>query len=217
MPTVGQLAGYALADDFAELTYEPMALLAVNDCIQLISRQMDLPTLQTTDTIALTAGDYEYSPPADFLYLRSLTNTRTGQKLTEYPGGIDAFDQDFPSGAPERRGDPEYYLLEGANLLVAPMPSRSDTLRIRYVKSLADIATGSSVDTIIPDEFTEMFVAFIRSRLFRREGDYDAADREKLVYEGELARLRISNHRRGEVVEQVGGDLAGRRPRFRRP
>ena len=154
-----------------EFDEETEILPLINEGLNLIARNFNLPALLTSDTLTATAGsfsvplpdDYNHSPyyvenitysgmvnvhtPSHSLY-RIFKNTGTTGKITDVA-------------------------IDGVNLIVRPSPSDDQQIFIAYYKK-PDVLTNddTSIPTCIPDYLHDpLLVNYVASKLYETIGD----------------------------------------------
>jgi hypothetical protein len=210
--TFGELQAEALHDEFSPNKYATLVGRWMNEAIGKIGRRVELPALQSSETIATVAGTSAYDIPEDSVLFESLRYPDGQGQLEKL--SIEAFDRSFSSG----RGRPSSYTLYGSRILLTPTPDREYTLEARYRTATPEFSAATPIDSIFPHEYADLLVSYARSRAFRAEDDFEAAQLHMAEFWEGVNRMAGEVHYRSREVSQVPGTLeeyAG--PQFVRP
>jgi hypothetical protein len=202
----------ALGDDFDAGKYRVSVKQWINDALQDIARVAHIPGLEATWSPDILAGEASYELPSDKIRLLSAFGDDS-RPLGEV--AIEDIDT-TPAGS----GRPVEFAQSGGNVVFYPAPDQAYTVTFRYLTSLAALTADIDAASLeIPDAYADMVVAFVRSRLFRKEDDVQMSQFWRSEYERDLLRLKADVQRRSRSrVRQIPGPY-GRPsyPRFQRP
>lgn len=155
----------------------------VNDGLAWVTRQVEAPEFQSTETKTLTAGTFKYPLPSDFLRMQDIYYPEIWTRLK--PVDLQQFDQ-TPQALWE--GRPMLYALYGTELWLAPTPNNSvDKLELRYIKT-APVLKAEADIPLLNKAYLSMLVEYAVMKAFEAEDDPEAAQVHKGVFKEELAR-----------------------------
>lgn len=194
------------------LSYRTLVTNWINEAAQHISREVQLPQLELTQSTPVSAGVSTVALPGDIQVLTAVIGDS---------GRLHQVDISEIDDAEDSTGTPTQFAIYGSNLELYPTPSSSTTLTIRYEASLTDLTLTSGTSTLaFPDDFLDLLVHYARMRAFAMEDDFEASTFHQRWWEAGLARMRnqIQLRSRGHV-RQIKGMMHDQhlRPRFQRP
>jgi hypothetical protein len=201
----------ALADDFDSSKYRARVKKWLNEARGRVRRRIEMADAESTQDIALVAGQREYTLPSDQVRLASAFLLSPYTALPE----VDSDELDPGTTA---SGQASRFALRGSTLIVDPPPSSSGTLRVRYWSDGSEM-TADTDSHGIPEDYEDLLITFARSRLFRAEDDIEMATFYMNEFHQELALARGDLQRRSENrARQTPGTWARpATPRFVRP
>lgn len=162
----------------------------VNEALMVLSADVDDASwLLASDTFTTTAGTQSYTPPADWGRTKLLT--------------IDAYPEvewrplgDIRSWPEDTQGVPRYYTATGSEILLAPIPDASYTVRHDYYVEETPL-TDDTDTPLLPSTFHHAVVAYATHLALLRSGESQRATMELSNYQGWLR--RIQNQKRRSV------------------
>jgi len=136
----------------------------LNEANLQIAMEHDWPWRLTSTTFPTVAGTSSYALPADHLRTRVL---RIAQNRPLNERVLFDLEQTFYDDA--TRGEPTDFAVEGANILLRPIPDRVYTLTHWYLKVEPALAKDTDVP-LMPEMFQTSIVELAAYYAFRRTG-----------------------------------------------
>lgn len=133
----GAVAGWVHREDDDDLTARVPDLIALGEA--RIFRVLRLRRMLTTAMLATTSGVATVALPADFLHFHRLRLTAPDQAIDYLPGR--SFSDQYPAAY---SGAPRHYTVEGANIVLAPVPDSSTTIEAVYYARPAALSVTPS-------------------------------------------------------------------------
>lgn len=160
----------------------------VNEALQEINSEEDWPWLNATETLTTVAGTQAYALNALWLRTRSVTvlddyplERYTEKELTDF----------WPFSSSTAR--PQGFAIEGGQILFGPIPNAVYSVRHRYVKMEATIA--STTVPLMPAQFHSSIVELAMHITLKRSRE-DARSQEALAsYQRWLSKMRKERRR----------------------
>lgn len=209
--TFSSIVTEALGNDFDSTTYSTQAGIWVNDCLRLLARNAHIPLSDATNSPTIVAGTASYSLPSDFIRAVEVWNTSTHEPLEQV-------DQSWIDQQAAASGTPEAFALYQGNIVFYPTPSAATSIQLRYIKTSSDLSGVNPLSGVIPDEYGDVIVDYLRWHLFRMEDDVQLAAFWEAQFNEAFAALKADLQKRGNATRQIPGMWRSeKRPRFVRP
>jgi hypothetical protein len=183
----------------------------INEGRAVAERRVRLRTLETTLTRTTTAGATTVPLPADFMYMRGITVTSTGEELS--PVSIQWMDSLVTGNASPSTGRPAYYCLDVGSVRLWPVPDAAYSLLLRYDTEPTDMANDTD-DPAFPADYQHILISYAIARAFRAEDDQERAASFMADYERGLAEMASSYRRETSGPKQVPGMWGSLRQRY---
>lgn len=202
-----------LLDEFDATKYRSLVKTWLNEAAQHVSREVQLPQLETELVFTQAAGSPVVTVPTGMQVLTSIRQTLTGRKLMEVSiDDVDAWATQV--------GVPSSYALYGASIILSPTPAASVQLSMRYEGGLPDLSSSDDTQPLgFPEDFMDVLVFYARMRAFAMEDDIEMSTFHRGLWEAGLSRMRsqMQLRSRGRTRQVPGMLRQGSRPRFNRP
>ena len=211
--TYVDLQNEVLADEFGDTKYRTLVKAWINEGAQKLSREVQLPQLESSTTFTLSAGVQIYPMASTVQVITSLVDTVTNSRLMQV--GIEDIDDSGTS-----TGVPQAFAIYASAIHFAPIPSSTRTYRLRHEAGLPDLtAVADSAELDFPSDFSDLLVHYARMRAFATEDDFEGAAYHEGQWEKGVARMRHQTQlrSRGRANQIQGNMTTSRRPRFTRP
>jgi len=168
-----------------------------------LNHDIDLTSMQTTDTLTVTAGTTTVALPSDFLELLSIRIPYSGGKRTLQQRSLVQNSQIYESAGGSTAA-PTYYARYGSTLELSPTPEADTTLEIVYKQKLAAFSADGDTDTLLTDNPNAyLYASLLEAALYIVDSDLSNA--AKGYYDIEIARLIDLNDKAewsGAPIEQ---------------
>ncbi len=101
--------------------------------------------MEATATPSMVAGTSTVALPTRYVAMRNIyINTNPKRKLSPVSPEQRIFERPFATA-----GTPEFFSVEGDNIVLGPIPSTSDALSILYYQRFAPFSTGSDTNWLL--------------------------------------------------------------------
>lgn len=211
--TLGALTTEALHDDFDATKYAATAEQAIKDGIVDMARRMRMPAIESVATVSTVAGTRSYTLPTDLVQIVDVSRPDSSLAWSE---DVHA----FLGSTSTSRGTPTAYGIYGTSLVLDPIPTSVESLRVAYLSEGAVPSGSADTVTAIEDSDQWLLVAFARSRLFAKEDDAQMSDWWRSKYEEGLRLAKSTVQRRvNNANRRIAGPYARSSsfPRFQTP
>lgn len=160
----------------------------VNEALMVLSADVDdAAWLLASDTFVTTAGTQSYTPPADWGRTKYLTIDSQPEIEFVTLGDVRA----WPAAT---RGVPRYYTTTGSEILVAPVPDATYTVRHDYYVEETPL-TDDTDTPLVPSTFHHAIVAYATHLALLRSNEQQRASGELANYQGWLRRIQDQKRR----------------------
>ena len=168
--------------------------------------------LEDTAQLALTQGRIDYPLPQNWLSARAVffkivNSDGTFRWKRIYPSNLEKTAQQSPNfrnTETDNQGTPQRYWIWGHNLWLDKAPSaESATYLLLFFKSKPISLTSASQNINLDDSLSEALTAYILSKAWAKEQEFDRADAQQLVYDRYIAEGR-------KWVKKQSGDQRNR-------
>ena len=178
----------------------------------LYSEAVNWYSLYATSTIPTIAGTAEYAVPSDMGRLIVMINETQDYVMVE------DFIKNLDIADPNRgeQSSPTHFTIQASNFRLYPVPSAVETLRYRYYKVPATLATNSATSDL-PIECEPSLMEWVKFQIYEYLKQYESADRSRITYDRLLKRAKIANDRILDRMDSVGSSGGGNglnAPRF---
>lgn len=182
----------------------------LNDGLRRLQRRLEIGDNQSEATIDAAIGVSSYPLPADFV--RIAREDTSGGLRVVLAGGADAPVREVTLGEIDardetERGQPVFFALTAASLVVWPTPDAAVTLKLRYWSGPPTMVADTDVPDL-PDEFAELLVSYALARAYKSEDDFEASAFHQQEWERDLVRMGTDTQYRSRGPKQVEGMLA---------
>lgn len=174
-----------------EDTLSTRKVQAINFAIKNIAQRKPWPFLEKVMTLTFDGTNpYPSNAPSDLRAVKKILDTSTGQRV-RYKR-TDDLEEQYGAHLLDS-GTPYYYYFEGTQLRFYQVPTASQTLRLRYIRTAPDVAAGGAESTIvIPAPYHEAIVFRALMRLYDLEDDPELSQRFEAHYENAIAQMTES-------------------------
>jgi len=156
-------------------------------------------SLYATDTITTIAGTSAYGVPADMGRIIVMINeTQQYVMVEDFIKNLDLAD---PSGSTQ--SNPTHFTIQAGNFRLYPIPAAVETIRYRYYKVPATLATNSATSDL-PIECEPSLIEWVKFQIYEYLKQYESADRSRITYNSLLKRAKIANDRITDRMDTVG-------------
>lgn len=189
-----QLYNAVGSDFYSDLELLSLIYLAESD---LARRALLINNVYSTTTVASTR-DYAY--PTNAIAIKKIT--WYGKPLIK----IDLMEDDAITGNDEAtlsEGDPQYYAIWENSIVLRPIPSSAQALKI-WTYDLPSIPSiGSTLD--VPIQYHPDIVFYLLAHMVAKDEKYDLYDRYNQKWENSILRAikDVSKQRRGDKMAHV--------------
>lgn len=199
------------AADFDATTYTTQAGVWLNDALRLLARDSRLPLEDATATLVATAATPTTALPATLIRVLDVFDPATHELLEEVT-------QEWIDDRDAATATPTAYALYGSTIVWYPTPAATRNFTIHFIAAPADIAGSTVISGVIPDEYGDALVAFIRWHLFRMEDDFEMALAWKNEWTQQKRELAADLTMRGRRIRRTPNMFTGAGAlTFRRP
>ena len=181
----------------------------VRRAYQYIQRLIELPETQETSTVVMVVGTRAYNLPANFQSIYVARNNEANTRMMQI--GIQEYDQlsTVHSGQPDRYALFDVDSSELVQFHVHPSPAATDTIQMRYRKSLPDLTSGTD-QHLLPDQWDQCIIYFAASFALDSQNELERAG----YYRGVASQLIRTEVRlnenlfdRNEAMSVIGGEI----------
>lgn len=152
-------------------------------------------SLYATSTITTVASTGDYNVPSDHGRTLSMMNVTSNWLMVEdFTKNFDLVDADG-----NLTGQPTHFTIQGNKYRLFPIPSGAETLRIRYYKVPAPLASNNDV-TNLPIECDNLLILYGWFSILNYLHKYDQADRITLNYTSLLKKAKVAN---GKILDRM--------------
>ncbi len=211
-----------MASDRDTLASEVKLILGNNDSLdsryptwvrrayQSIQFAMEFPEMQETSTVVMVVDQDAYDLPANFFSIYSARNNTTNTRLMQI--SIQEYDQlsTDHSGAVDRYTIYDVDSSELSQFHVHPSPASTDTIQIRYRKTLPDLVAGTDVH-LLPDQYDQPIVFLAAAFALDSQNEMERAGYYRAIASNFLgsaqSRLNENLYDRNEAMSVIGGEI----------
>lgn len=163
-------------------------LRAINFSIKNISQRRPWPFLEKVMTFTFDGANATPSnAPTDLRAVMKILDTTTGRRVRFKR--TDDLEEQYGTQL-TTSGEPYFYYFEGVQLKIWKVPSATQTLRARYLRTAPNVAEGDpETAIIIPPDFHEAIVFRTLMRLYDLEDDPELSQRFEVHYENVMTQM----------------------------
>ena len=171
----------------------------INFVLNELALEERWPWLEKTTTVSLVAGTKSYALPTD---VRTVVSVHDDQEHDYDTGSIrDLALFNRSDDVPSQFGFGYFYATDGLNIFVAPAPSASGTLTVRYIANETALS-GDSDSPLLPSSYhqavVELAAFLVQNRRMAGTDDQRRADAYQKAYG------RIVHKMKREALRRVG-------------
>lgn len=166
---------------FSAANFTQFAKDRVNEAQREIAKRIDVRVWYTESTLTTTAGNNTLTLPTDYLRPDYLYDDVNNVRLDALTDGLEFEEWDTA------QSQPLYWIVLGTSIRVRPIPNGAYTLKLRYWKQPTTMSANGDVPET-PLAYRHLLETYALSRCYRRQLDFDAADRYMADFERDLAR-----------------------------
>lgn len=159
-----------VGDSGGSFVQEPQLIDLINDAITDIN--LETKVLYSTQVIPTVDGTASYALAADFVVAKRVFMTGFGHLLHVPRNQIVYLNPSV--GIPTVKGIPEYYSIEGPNILLYPTPNSVQSINVEYVRDPADLTAGGNAIPL-PTYLHTNVVQYCYGLMKERDEDFEAA------------------------------------------
>lgn len=182
---------------------------AINQAIKNIAYRKPWPFLEKVTTLTFSGSSATPSnTPSDLRAVMKIINTTTGSRIRFKR--TDDMEEAYGSQL-TTAGVPYFYYFEGTTLKVWQVPSATQTLRLRYLRTAPNVVDSDPESAIIvPPDYHETIVLRALYRLYILEDDAEMAVYFKNLYDENIADMTDAlftlQHDEPEYVHVIDAD-----------
>lgn len=186
MATLTELTNEVLSHQFSPSQYTQYTQDRLNQGLGYVAAQTDFRELLAVESYTTTNQTASYPLPSDFSRLYNVEIVDSGGSLR--PLAAESL-VGYDTKAPTQEGQPQVYVIDGANLKLWPVPDGAYTVRFRYFRTPAPLSSPNDVPEI-PATYHRLLVSYALWHCYERENDYQSAQYHKARFDEDLAKCR---------------------------